>query len=659
MIINLLELRIKNFKGIDEFYHQFSPGITEIRGKNETFKTTLADAYAWLMQGSDSEGRGNFNQIKLNEFGMEIPHQDADVSAKFDAKGVHITFQKIHRQRWVKERGKAKREFSGHTTDYYINGRSVRKKDYDAKIEEVADIKKIRMLSDVRYFIEKTSVDCRRAILMKLCDVAPDEQLINANPKFNQVGQIMAEFDGLDVELIKAELSRRSRKINEKLKDFPKLINENKRNISAISDSELSSTVQRVNEIDALIADHRKRIYEIETGGAAAIKRSEILAVENTIAAFEIKRNLEISQLESNGAKSISDINSDISKIQQKIASLKNKKLDIAAEFKRTDESLDTLKARWADANKAVFIAQTICDKCGAPIDPEKIAENKVHFQNSNAEKIKQLNILGRDMTAKRKELEFKIGIIDSDIQGYEEIVEKLTIDLGKAKVSIDTEREACRKKYAALADPHQTKKAALSNDLASLSENSVPEKEKFEAAIYALETEKKPLKARLAEVDASNKSIDRIKELELLVKKNSAEYEKIEGQILILENFEQFKAELIEENVSQHFRITRWKLFERQINGGLKPICEPTYRGIPYSTDLNNGAKINVGLDIIMVLSRLFNVVLPVWIDNAESVTDDLVNYDHQLIKLIVDEDYKKLTVVKVDEDYKELSVV
>ena len=68
-------------------------------------------------------------------------------------------------------------------------------------------------------------------------------------------------------------------------------------------------------------------------------------------------------------------------------------------------------------------------------------------------------------------------------------------------------------------------------------------------------------------------------------------------------------------------------------------------YKGVPYM-GLNNGAKINVGIDIINTLSRHYGVTVPLFVDNAEAVTR-LLDCEAQVIRLVVSEEDKELRVV------------
>ena len=68
-------------------------------------------------------------------------------------------------------------------------------------------------------------------------------------------------------------------------------------------------------------------------------------------------------------------------------------------------------------------------------------------------------------------------------------------------------------------------------------------------------------------------------------------------------------------------------------------------YDGVPY-VGLNNGMKINVGIDIINALSRHYGVTVPLFVDNAEGVTR-LEQSEAQVIRLFVSESDKELRCV------------
>src|SRR5690606_24418066 len=122
-------------------------------------------------------------------------------------------------------------------------------------------------------------------------------------------------------------------------------------------------------------------------------------------------------------------------------------------------------------------------------------------------------------------------------------------------------------------------------------------------------------------------------------------EYEKLEKELFLTEEFIRSKADLLEERINAQFKYATFKLFEEQLNGGLRETCETLYEGVPYNRGLNNAARINVGLDIINTLNKRYGIQVPIFIDNRESVTD-LIEVESQIISLVVDKNAETLEI-------------
>lgn len=108
-----------------------------------------------------------------------------------------------------------------------------------------------------------------------------------------------------------------------------------------------------------------------------------------------------------------------------------------------------------------------------------------------------------------------------------------------------------------------------------------------------------------------------------------------VEKEQFVIENFIKAKVDALENVVNSKFKFVKFKMFDEQINGGLRETCEVMVNGVPYS-DANTASKINAGLDIINVLSEHYQISAPIFIDNRESVTE-LIQCESQIINLIV----------------------
>jgi predicted nucleic acid-binding Zn-ribbon protein len=137
-----------------------------------------------------------------------------------------------------------------------------------------------------------------------------------------------------------------------------------------------------------------------------------------------------------------------------------------------------------------------------------------------------------------------------------------------------------------------------------------------------------------------------RIQELSEQEKALAAEFEKLEGELFLCDQFIKTKVAMMDEKINSKFKFARFKMFKENINGGIEPCCETLYGGVGYGTGLNNGARVVVGLDIIATLSDYYNFHPVIWIDNKESITK-IPAMKSQVISLIVSEPDKSLRVV------------
>lgn len=119
-VITIKSITLNNFKGIKSLHVDFD-NQTDIYGANGTGKTTIADAFTWLLFGKDSHDRKDFEVKTLDVFGKVIPKVEHEVSATLLIDGEVVTIKRILKENWVKKRGSLESEFAGNVTDLYWN----------------------------------------------------------------------------------------------------------------------------------------------------------------------------------------------------------------------------------------------------------------------------------------------------------------------------------------------------------------------------------------------------------------------------------------------------------------------------------------------------------------------------------------------------------
>lgn len=108
-----------------------------------------------------------------------------------------------------------------------------------------------------------------------------------------------------------------------------------------------------------------------------------------------------------------------------------------------------------------------------------------------------------------------------------------------------------------------------------------------------------------------------------------------------LLRQFARYKAEVYEERVNSLFGYVTFT-FSEPTSGDPKDICDLRYKGERYSKRLNTGARLLADTDIVRGFQRGYNVFMPLFVDNAESVdnrtvTDIRVENYRQIVALYV----------------------
>ena len=103
--MKLINLKLRNFKGINEFDLETGGESQAIFGDNGTGKTTLFDAFSWLLFDKDSLNHSDFEIKPLNEDGEPEHYLETSVEGCFDIDGVELILKKIYKEVWKKKRG--------------------------------------------------------------------------------------------------------------------------------------------------------------------------------------------------------------------------------------------------------------------------------------------------------------------------------------------------------------------------------------------------------------------------------------------------------------------------------------------------------------------------------------------------------------------------
>lgn len=673
MKMMLKSLHLENFKGSKLLDVNFTEK-TKIKGQNASGKTTVFDAFTWLLFNKNSAGEEKFNVRPLDKDGNRIDNVEIKVVAVLDVDGKEVELSKTQKQNWVKKRGTDTVTLQGNVNSFEIDGYPKSEADFKAYVSGLAQSEDMfKMLTNPQYFSSMKWKD-QRDILMRLATDVSDVELAQADAKY---APLIGELEKApSTDDIRAKFSKALSEWKKKQAEIPVRIDE----------AEKSKVDVDVAEQELAKADLERQIAGIAEQLKSAYKVVDDLEQQKFELQFEIndcKRKANESLIKERRAledrkdeatrkfndlhKKITILERGIGDKKRRIEVLNGEKSELGEQYNAEITKAFDEAPYLFDESKWVFDeSATVCSLCGQKLPEDKIEQLKADFETRKAkakadaaDKLKaakfsfdnhkkvELNrilMLGNEKKAEVEAL--KAEIVDAEKNFPElrkqeteqtkienECIKKLSELPEEADLSANEDYEALMKKEADL-------QAQIDSARANSTDTSALEQKKAE-----LETALEDAKAIIVQA-AKNVEVDeRIAELQAEQKEIGQKVADQEQMLYLLEEFIRFKLNKVSESINSHFKTVNFKLFETQLNGGLKDCCECTVNGVPYST-LNSGHRIVAGLDIIRSLSELYGVSVPIFVDNAESLNEfNVPDMDAQLILLSVSED-KQLKV-------------
>lgn len=671
----LKSLHLENFKGIKSLDVDFS-SKTKIKGQNASGKTTVFDAFTWLLFNKNSTGEEKFNVRPLDKDGKRIDNVEIKIVAVLDVDGKEVELSKVQKQNWVKKRGTDTVTLQGNVNSFEIDGYPKSESDFKACVSGLAQSEDMfKMLTNPQYFSSLKWKE-QRDILMKLIADFSDVELAKTDAKYAPLLDELEKAPSTDD--IRSKFSKALTEWKKKQAEIPVRIDE----------AEKSKVDIDVAERELARADLTRKIAEIDgkianSGSAIGDLRSREMQLQFDMSGITQTMSGELSAKRRKLDDDIFDADEKIDDLHQKIQSAENQIMDNEKAISDADAERKNLGVKYNaekakafdeapyqfDESKWVFDdSTTVCSLCGQKLPDDKIEQIKADFEARKAKaKADAEEKLKADIATFEKEKQAELNRINAVGTEKRKLIVALTKKNAELQQSIESlkkqeqetlaQKEELSKQLSQLpeeADYSQNEeyaklKAEHDEVLAKIEKL---ESEGADSVVDELKAEKSDLQARLDEVNAivakasMNVEIDeRIAELQAEQKEIGQKVADQEQMLYLLEEFIRFKLDKISDSINSHFKTVNFKLFEMQLNGGMKDCCECTVNGVDYS-DLNSGHRIVAGLDIIRSLSEMYCVSCPIFVDNAESLNEfNVPDMDAQLILLTVSED-KQLKV-------------
>ena len=668
--IKLLSMHIQNFKGCKDRTIEFGDK-TRISGANATGKTTIFDAFTWLLFGKDSLGSSDFDIRPLDADGKMVDNIEISVAAKISVDCDEYDLKKVQKQKWVKKRGTNTREFQGNVNEFEINGYPKSQKEFKEFISEIVDEDVFNLITNPNAF-NALAWKKQREILMKFVGSFSDVDI--AEGFGEKYIKLIPELKIASTDDILKKYAKAKNTLNKDMVEIPARIDEISKQlvIADVGALEIEKSAKEValQKVEDELSGGNSQLEDINS------KRQDIMNLKFRISEIQNEENQKLFDKSKALRDDLVAKEDTLRSIKREIADTNSEIHSVHSKYEWSVKEVKRLQEEWKAEKAKTFPemvpmepipeSASVCPTCGQDLPEDVIQKNienyekkkqayedkymndLIQFKERKRNKISEIETAGTEAATDRdkyksreEELRKSMAELDSKLaeaqKAYDSVQEELDRYPKTADISENTDYKATVEKISVLEKEIESMSSDTSGRTELEAKKAVLKDEIAEIAGKILAADNSKVKERIAELEAEQKEVGQ----------KIAEQEQM---IDLVEDFIRGKMNRISAKVNEMFKIVSFKLFSEQINGGLKETCECTVNGVPLSS-LNNGHRIIAGLDIIQSLSNLYEVSCPVFIDNSEAVNE--VNFPEmnaQMIHLAVTKD-KELKIESEDK--------
>ena len=631
MNVKFKQAKYENFKGVRSLTIDFKDVLNIICGRNATGKTTLLDGIWWLFFGKDSHGNSKFEIRELDKDGNKVHHTKISVTLVAEIDGTETTLQRIQEEKWVKKRGQEEQEFSGNKDSYLINGFPKSAREYEDFIASIVDENVFQILSNPMTF---PNLDWKeqRKLLLSLIDISPEEVGKNVD-NFDLIsGDILQESpDAVKKKyaLEKKELTKRQEQLPVEINTLHGQIREVDEKTLREKEYSLNQDLDNINEVIFKVSKVNNQAIESKITELKSQQKVIILAAND-------KRSADVREARS----AVDAVKREYQTTEFSLTSEENNINRKKNDLKTKQEQVNNLLKLYKKMLEEKFPEkESYCPRCGQKLPTTDLEKIKADWEKSHKDETENAKDRGNELYLQTRELEKQIEESEASLENQRKTFENLKIRFEEVSATLKTAESQPISNGEDLPEYIE-----LENQIQDLYGQMVDLPE-LQNQKFQLEQKRSEIKSNISAVQQSLAQVGINQQIEADIDAKTEELKDVaqrisdaERKLFVLENYVKALSLLI----NSQFDGLEFRLFENQINGGIKETCTLMYNGVPYAS-LNSGHRIVVGLELIKTFQKLYGVTVPIWIDNAESVNaENLPEMDGQVVLLKVSDDEK-----------------
>lgn len=647
----LKELTISNWRSLN-LNVRFNGTSNEIKGANGVGKSSLQNAWNWLLHGYCEPNQPKNHELFDNKVEITNETPIASVKAVIAIGDLEYTIEKTAQAKFTRKRGSG--EYVKDTSDLYkylIDNIEYSLTNWNEWIEKnITDCQMLQYCVDGRFFATLCEEDRTQA--RKMLEVLSGE--VKEEDFKGDYTLLKEDFaKGYSVEQIEEKTKNTIKPLNERLDNIPAIIEDKEKALSEYNQIDFDGTLNEINEKKKLIEDidaqmlgkaealqpilgKRDAIFEIISKKRYELQNKEIAynenynkgkkEIENEIKSIDDKNKITT---QNNVAKK-QNYNASVAKLKSLKEKLNNLNYDI--------EQLRNEKNSWKEKE----YKEDVCSVCGQVLPDDMLEKARETFAKTKQEKLALIIKNGKALKTEIEEIEKHINELQEVVDlGYKEDTllskESLQCKLNEYISSFVpyNETDECKALKKAIEDTEKT--------LPEIPQNENEELTKSKSNIML---ELDTLNRKYGLKDKQEKLEKEIADLKKETRDLSNQIASLEGVLSKCFEYVEERAKIVAWKVNQHLEDCSIQMFERQKNGTLKPSCTIIdKKGVKYSTT-NNASRIKANISLQELFMKLNNVSMPIWVDESSIFSkSNLPTKDGQIIYMFASED-KELVI-------------